>query len=104
METKRQEIKLFEDESRKIVLDDESIFHIIVELPENGEDYFILTDSEALYFAKKGEGSVLVELEDEGEIDILTDFLFELNQHYIFLDKDGKSDLLARLIGYNKED
>ncbi|WP_373438157.1 hypothetical protein [Metamycoplasma equirhinis] len=104
METKRQEIKLFEDESRKIVLDDESIFHIIVELPENGEDYFILTDSEALYFAKKGEGSVLVELEDEGEIDILTDFLFELNRHYIFLDKDGKSDLLARLIGYNKED
>ncbi|WP_027122732.1 hypothetical protein AB5V95_00615 [Metamycoplasma spumans] len=100
----KKKINIFVPE-REIILDDNEKLYVIFQIEENGETYFSLTDSkgEGLLFAKDVNGE-LTEVDDEGEIDILVDLLFEYAENNYVLDRDGKSDLLEKLIGEDTDD
>ena len=60
--------------------------------------FAVLTDYDAIIFAKEQDQN-LIEVTDEGEIDILVDLTMEFAENNFVLDKDGKSDLMKKLIG-----
>ncbi|QJG66593.1 hypothetical protein HGG64_02680 [Mycoplasma phocoeninasale] len=97
----RKEINIFTDE-RKIITDDGDEIYVLFDLEENGDYYLILTDGEALFFVKENDGKI-TEVNDEGEIDILVNLLFEFSKDNLILDKDQKGDLLAKLMGEDSE-
>ncbi|AXE60864.1 hypothetical protein DA803_02050 [[Mycoplasma] phocae] len=97
----RKEINIF-TEDRRIITDDGDEIYVLFDLEENGDYYLILTDGEALFFVKEHNGKI-TEIDDEGEIDILVDLLFKFAKDNLVLDRDQKSDLLAKLIGDDSE-
>ncbi|TPR54367.1 hypothetical protein [Metamycoplasma neophronis] len=93
----RKVVNIFTPE-REIIVDDNEKLYVLFQIEENGELYFCLTNGEALMFAKDVNGE-LSEVDDEGELDILVDLVAEYAENNLVLDRDGKSDLLAKLIG-----
>lgn len=100
----KKKVNIFTPE-REIILDDNEKAYVIFQIEENGETYYSLTDSkgEALIFAKDVNGE-LIEVDDEGEIDILVDLLFEYAENNYVIDRDGKSNLLEKLMGEDEDD
>ncbi|MGC7159353.1 hypothetical protein [Metamycoplasma hominis] len=83
---------------RQLTTSDGEKFYVIFDIEENGEHYLVLTDYDAIIFAKEQDQN-LIEVTDEGEIDILVDLTMEFAENNFVLDKDGKSDLMKKLIG-----
>lgn len=83
---------------RQLTTSDGEKLYVIFDIEENGEHYLVLTDYDAIIFTKEQDQN-LIEVTDEGEIDILVDLTMEFAENNFVLDKDGKSDLMKKLIG-----
>lgn len=93
----RKKINIFVPE-REVILENDLKLYVLFTFEENGDVYSILTDGEALYWFKEQNDDFLI-IEDEGEIDILVDIVDNFAKEYYVLDRDGKSDLMKKLIG-----
>ncbi|TPE57529.1 hypothetical protein FJO69_01175 [[Mycoplasma] falconis] len=93
--------KVFSPEN-EITLNDGEKVYVLFDLYENGERFMVLVNDEAFIFVKEENGR-LIEMTDEGEIDILIDLVEQFAEENFVLDRDNKSNLMDRLMG-NEQD
>ncbi|AZG68884.1 hypothetical protein [Mycoplasma struthionis] len=88
------------NEQRAVEIANEKLY-VIFDFFENGEHYLALTNKEGIIFAKEKD-NLLSEVDDEAEIDILTDILYEFSLENEALDENNE-DILAKLVGEDEE-
>ncbi|WP_412031417.1 DUF1292 domain-containing protein [Metamycoplasma buccale] len=98
----RNKIELFTKEREIIVEVDnkKQVMYVIFTFEENGDHYFLLTDENELYIAKETSENQLIIINDDDEIDIVTDVVYQFNSENLVLDKEG-NDFLAKFIVNN---